>query len=76
MNEWTKQLLHLRNGRSVHVSIDSRDDGREFVCVEFDEAGYISLELNDDRVEVIAFSNGDVVASMEVDYQQLQSGEK
>ena len=46
-NEWTKKLLHLRDGRSVHVSIYSDDDGREFVRLEFNNGGYVSLECDE-----------------------------
>lgn len=50
MNEWTKKLLHLRDGRSVHVSIDSDDDGREIVRLEFNKGGYVSLECDETGV--------------------------
>ena len=51
MNECTKQLLHLRDGRSVHVSIDSDTlRGCEFVRLEFNKGGYVSLECDETGV--------------------------
>jgi uncharacterized protein YuzE len=57
---------------TVQVSIDSRDDGREFVRLEFEEGGYIALELDDNGVGIEVFNaEGDVIGVDGYDYDQL-----
>ena len=76
MNEWTKKLLHLRRGMDVQVSIDSHDDGREFVRLEFGEGGYISLELDENGVGIEAFdAEGDVIGVDGISYDKFASKE-
>jgi len=66
------QLMHRRRGMTVQVSIDSRDDGREFVRLEFEEGGYIALELDDNGVGIEVFNaEGDVIGVDGYDYDQL-----
>ena len=76
MNEWTKQLMHLRRGMAVQVSIDDHDDGREFVRLEFGEGGYITLELGEDGVGIAVFNaEGDVLAVNGWVYEDFASTE-
>ena len=72
MNEWTKNLLHLRKNMSVQVSIDNTDDGREFVRLEFEGGGYISLELDENGVGIEAFdAKGDVIGVDGISYDKF-----
>jgi hypothetical protein len=72
MNEWTKNLLHLRKNMSVQVSIDNTDDGREFVRLEFEGGGYISLELDENGVGIEAFdAEGDVIGVDGISYDKF-----
>jgi len=72
MDEWTKKLLHLRKGMSVQVSIDDGDDGREFVRLEFEGGGYISLELDENGVGIEAFdAEGDVIGVDGISYDKF-----
>ena len=72
MNEWTKKLMHQRGGMSVQVSIDDGDDGREFVRLEFENGGYISLELDENGVGIEAFdAEGDVIGVDGISYDKF-----
>jgi len=57
---------------SVQVSIDDRDDGREFVRLEFEGGGYIALELDDYGVGIEAYdAEGDVIGVDGISYKYL-----
>lgn len=85
-NNWLKILKQSRGGMHVVVSLDSHDDGREFVRVEFSErvesgadwqaddlGGYIQIELGSRRATVSCVNAaGDVLNSFDRRYENLR----